>query len=85
MTRPDWQSQVSKVRLERSGWQGRIIKVTSNQKGRIGKIGQRKQRIKKDSTPPTLQHSNTQSLRLNGTSRLKRGPASRALAKKSFS
>ncbi len=37
---------VSKGRLARPGWQGRIIKARSDQTGRIGKIGQRKQMIK---------------------------------------
>ena len=34
-----------KARLARPGWQGRIIKARTDQKGRIGKKGQRRQRI----------------------------------------
>ena len=46
LARPGWQGQVGKARLARPGWQGRIIKARSDQTGRIGKIGQRKQRIR---------------------------------------
>jgi len=37
---------ICKGKIARPGWQGRIIKARSDQTGRIGKIGQRKQRIK---------------------------------------
>ena len=65
--------------MTRPGWQGQVGKARSDQTGRIGKIGQKKQRIKKSRwiKPQSPQFPKPTT---NGESRLKRDPKG-ALAK----